>query len=669
MKPAISLIIALFSVFLFVKPSFSQIVDLEEETNVQYFGNITAPDFPEGMEWFNTDKPVSLKDLRGKLVLLDFWTSGCINCIHIIPELKMLEQKYHDELVVIGVHSAKFMNERSSESIRQSILKYGLEHPVVNDKDFTIWDSYTANAWPTLVLIDPKGKIIGMKAGEGVFKIFDPIISGAIAEYEKVGGILNKEPVKFALEKDKIAKSLLSFPGKVTADPSTSRLFITDSNNNRVLILKINDAGDEAVVEDVIGSGKTGSNDGSYTEAEFSKPQGISFYNNKLFVADTYNHLIREIDLDTKQVNTIAGTGKQSTDWGFINPVDAKTTALNSPWDLLVFNDALYIAMAGPHQIWKLDLNTGEIGTYAGSGRENITDGDFMSCALAQPSGITTDGTKLYFADAESSSIRSADLKPNGKVKTIVGSGLFEFGDIDGKGSSVRLQHPLGIVFNNSDGLLYITDTYNSKIKTVNPVTKEVVTYSGTGVEGSRGGTGNAQFNEPGGLVIVNGKIFITDTNNNLLRVIDMSTKEVKTVVIKNPDKLMPTMVTNTSGRKKNIIKLESAVLKQGASKIKFNFTIPEGFEVNEEAHPQIVVRSNDSLVDSVETEIETKSPVFELPVKLNKGMGSINLEVLIYYCETQNIGICKFKDLHFEIPVTVNSSGDEYLNINYSLN
>ncbi len=609
MKSKISLSIALFSVFLFVKPSFSQIVDLEEETNVQYFGNITAPDFPDGLEWFNTDRPVSLKDLRGKLVLLDFWTSGCINCIHIIPDLKMLEEKYHNELVVIGVHSAKFLNERGSESIRQSILKYNLEHPVVNDKDFTIWDSYTANAWPTLVLIDPKGKIIGMKAGEGAFNVFDPIISGAIAEYGKVGGILNKEPIKFALEKDKITKSLLSYPGKITADPSASRLFITDSNNNRVLILKMNEAGDEVTVEDVIGSGKTGSKDGSYSEAEFSKPQGIAFNKNKLYIADTYNHLIREVDLETKRVTTIAGTGIQATEWGFINPSDAKTTAINSPWDLLVYDNALYIAMAGPHQLWKLDFSTGQIGTYAGSGRENITDGDFMVCALAQPSGITTDGAKLYFADAESSSIRSADLKPNGKVKTIVGSGLFEFGDIDGKGASVRLQHPLGVVYNNADGLLYITDTYNSKIKTVNPETKEVLTYSGTGTEGSRNGKGEAQFNEPSGLVIVNGKIFITDTNNNLLRVIDMNTKEVKTIVIKNPDKLMPTMTTNTSGKKKNVIKLESTVLKQGESKIKFNFTLPEGFEVNEEAHPQIVVRSNDNLVDSIETEIENKIP------------------------------------------------------------
>lgn len=663
------LLFSLILITVISKTPFSQVPDLEEETITDYFGSTDAPDFPQGTEWFNTDKPLALKDLRGKLVLLDFWTSGCINCIHIIPDLKKLESEFPDELVIIGVHSAKFLNERSSESIRQAILKNDLEHPVINDKDFEVWDNYNASAWPTLVLIDPKGKIIGMKTGEGVYDVFHPIISAAVNEYNETGGILNKTPIKFALEKDKISKSLLSFPGKITADAETSRIFVTDTYNNRILILKVNETGDNAVIEEVIGNRKAGTVDGSYSDAEFNKPQGLAYHNGKLYVADTENHLIREIDLDAKQVKTIAGTGEQSKEWGFINYGDASNTALNSPWDLILINGALYIAMAGPHQLWKMDLSTGQIGTYAGSGRENITDGNFKSCALAQPSGITTDGKKLYFADAESSSIRSADIGSKGKVKTIVGRGLFTFGDIDGTGSSVRLQHPLGITYNNADGLLYITDTYNSKIKTVNPITKEVLSYSGTGSKGSRDGTGEAQFNEPGGLVIINGKIFITDTNNNLIRVIDMNTKEVRTVVISNPEKLMAGVLTGKTSRRKKVIKLEKMGLKEGASTIKFNFLLPEGFKINPEANPQIMLTSEENIVDSIETEIETKSPMFEVPVKLSRGTGKLNLEILVYYCETKNIGICKFKDLHFEIPVSVDPEGEESININYSLN
>jgi thiol-disulfide isomerase/thioredoxin len=660
----------LYLIFIFFISFYSdaQIIDLDEEQTESYYGNIQAPDFPSGLEWFNTDKPVTLKDLRGKLVLLDFWTSGCINCIHIIPDLKILEKKYHHELVVIGVHSAKFLNERGNESIRQAILRNDLEHLVINDKNFEVWESYNAEAWPTLVLIDPIGKIIGFKSGEGVYDVFDPLISSAISEYDKAGNVLNREPVKFSPEKDKITKSLLSYPGKITADKTASRLFITDSGNNRILVLSINEEGNDAVVEDVIGSSKAGSNDGSYKEAEFFRPQGITYHNDKLFVADTENHLIREIDLKTKQVKTIAGTGKQSQASGFVSG-NAETTPLNSPWDLLVFNNVIYIAMAGPHQLWKLDLKTGEIGTFAGSGRENLTDGSFESSALAQPSGITTDGIKLYFADSEASAIRSADLKPNGKVKTIIGTGLFDFGDLDGTGDNARIQHPLGVAFNEYDGLIYIADTYNNKIKSVNPVTREVKTYSGTGLAGTRDGSIDAQFNQPEGIVIVNGKMFITDTNNHLLRVLNMNTMEVKTVILRNPEKLTENILAEKRKKPKNVITLDKAGLREGDNLISFNFSLPEGFKINPDAQPVVSLTSKDMLLEYSETEINTESPQFDLPFRIKAGIGKIEIEVLIYYCETQNIGICKFKNLHFELPVEVKASSASTVNIHFTLN
>jgi thiol-disulfide isomerase/thioredoxin len=116
---------------------------------------VRAPEFPAGMQWLNTATPLRLADLRGKIVLLDFWTYCCINCMHIIPELTALERKYPNELVVIGVHSAKFHNEGDSENIRQAILRYEIQHPVVNDRDFRIWRSYAVRAWPTLMVIKP----------------------------------------------------------------------------------------------------------------------------------------------------------------------------------------------------------------------------------------------------------------------------------------------------------------------------------------------------------------------------------------------------------------------------------------------------------------------------------------------------------------------------------
>jgi DNA-binding beta-propeller fold protein YncE len=644
--------------------AFAQKFDDLESTPVNPYGNITAPDFPTGAAWLNTDKPVSIKDLKGKIVLLDFWTYCCINCIHIIPDLKKLEEKYSSELVVIGVHSAKFLTEAGTENIRQAILRYGIEHPVINDKDFEIWNQYTAKAWPTIVLIDPKGKVIGMSTGEGVFDLYDPIINEIIKTYDK-DNILDKTPIKFSPEKNKTPKSILSYPGKITTDPKTERLFITDSGNNRILILKPNDQGDAVAVEEVIGSGKPGQADGNFSDAQFKNPQGISFSNDKLYVADTDNHLIREIDLITKNVRTIAGTGYQQKDYKFKSG-NANETALNSPWDLTLIGSDLYIAMAGSHQIWRLELSTNQISVYAGSGSENIVDGTLKQSSLAQTSGITTDGLKLYFADSEVSAVREADLDIKGKVHTIVGSGLFDFGDIDGIGVDARLQHPLGIVYNPRDNLLYVADTYNNKIKTINPVTKESKTYSGTGTGGIRDGIEDARFSEPSGLVIMNGKIYITDTNNHLLRVIDMASRETKTLKISNPDKLTGSMKTQL--KKIDPVILDTVTVKPGDQKIKFNFTLPEGYHINPDAMPQVAVSSPDGAAENVELEVNTKLPEFEVPFKLNKAGGTLLIEALVYYCDTEKEGICKFRDLYFELPVKISDSGINFIQVNFEL-
>ena len=202
---------------------------------------------------------------------------------------------------------------------------------------------------------------------------------------------------------------------------------------------------------------------------------------------------------------------------------------LNSPWDLVLHEGVLYIAMAGFHQIWSLELSTREARPHAGTGRERIVDGALSEAELAQPSGIVTDGERLYFTDSETSAIRTADLGRTGRVETIVGLHLFEFGDIDGVGEQVRLQHPIGIDI--LDGVLYIADTYNNKIKRVYPDTKMASGFLGSGVAGDADGVaGEAQFHEPAGLSIANGKIYIADTNNHAVRVADIETLEVTTL-------------------------------------------------------------------------------------------------------------------------------------------
>ena len=415
---------------------------------------VCAPELKGGRGWLNTDKPLSLAALKGKVVLLDFWTYGCINCMHIIPDLKRLEHKYANQLVVIGVHSAKFENEKDTENIRRIILRYEIEHPVYNDAEFAVWRAYTVNAWPTQVLIDPAGYIVGGITGEGNYEVLDNVIAKTVDDFRKRGE-LNQEPLKLSLERAKVGDLPLAFPGKVLADGKGDRLFIADSDHNRIVITK-----PDGILIDTVGTGERGASDGSFDKASFYRPQGMALDGDSLYVADTENHFIRRIDLKARTVQTVAGTGQQSHDYFQTGP--ARTVGLNSPWDLQLVGRTLYIAMAGPHQIWKLDLDKNEVSTFAGSGREARKDGELLKAGFAQPSGITTDGEALYTADSEANIIRAIDLS-KGEVRTVVGGDLFEFGDVDGHGDAVRLQHPLGIVALGSK--ILIADTYNHKIK------------------------------------------------------------------------------------------------------------------------------------------------------------------------------------------------------------
>ena len=442
--------------------------------------------------------------------------------MHVFPQLRKLEHKYKNELAVIGVHSAKFTSERDTDNLRKAVLRYELEHPVINDGQFVVWKQYSGRAWPTLIFIDPQGKIIGKHEGEITFEDFDTVIAQMVQEFEGKG-ILDRTPLNHRMEEG--AKSALAFPGKVLADEATDRLFISDSNHNRIILSTL-----EGEVRQVIGSGEVGFANGDFRIASFDHPQGMALDGDVLYVADTENHAIRRVDLAGGKVETVAGTGRQAR--GFGKGGDALSTDLSSPWDLALHDGTLYIAMAGIHQLWSLDLEAKQVRPYAGNGREAPVDGPLLTASLDQPSGITTDGKVLYFADSEASAIRTADLNDSGRVSTIVGQDLFVFGDVDGTGDAVRLQHPIGIHFH--DGVLYIADTYNNKIKRVFPQTRSVLTMLGTGEPGYLDDEANqALFHEPGGVSVAAGKLYVADTNNHAIRVADLDTGEVGTLELR----------------------------------------------------------------------------------------------------------------------------------------
>ena len=476
-----------------------------------------APDFDGGTAWLNTAGPLKIKDLKGKIVLLDFWTLCCINCIHVMPDLAKLEKKYPNQLVVIGVHSAKFDNEKDTASIRKAVLRYEIAHPVVNDADHKIWDRYGVQSWPTMVLIDPEGKVVGATSGEGNLELLDKAI-GKLVETHKAKKTLDEKPMRFDLVRyrDK-GDTPLFFPGKVLADGPGNRLFIADSTHHRIVVTDL--TGKKL---SIIGTGTPGRKDGPIAEAQFDDPQGMALHGETLYVADRKNHLIRAVDLKAGTVNTVAGTGSQAQDTRFLErPAAARAVGLNSPWALLLHEKELFIAMAGHHQIWKMDLETSKIGPFAGNGRENIKDGPLFAAEFAQPSGLASDGKNLYVADSEVSAIRKLPLSGNGRVDTLVGRGLFNFGDVDGVGLAAKLQHALGVTFH--DGVLYVADTYNSKLKTIDPTTKECKSFLG-------GDPKDPLFNEPAGLSFANGKLYVADTNANRIRVVDLASKKVSTL-------------------------------------------------------------------------------------------------------------------------------------------
>ena len=487
-------------------------------------GVIHAPDFSDGMEWFNTDLPLKLAKLRGKIVILDFWTACCINCLHVLADLRLLEEKYPRELAVIGVHSAKFTAEREGEYIRQAILRLGITHPVVNDRDLEIWDAYTVRAWPTLVLIDPTGRIVGALSGEGIYDTFDRLITEIIAALDPQG-LIDRREVAFGSEREDMPESLLSFPGKVHADERSGRLFIADTNHHRIVVAGLSDGR----IREVVGGGRQGFADGPFAEAAVNSPQGIAFDGHSLFIADTGNHAIRRIDFDGKTVVTIAGTGRQAREFNRYG--EAAKTPLNSPWDLALHAGILYIAMAGAHQLWRLDLESGQIRPHAGSVREGRLDGPLMRADLAQPSGLATDGRLLYVADSENSAIRAAAIDPKGEVETLAGGELFDFGDADGTGLTARFQHPLGLAYH--EGMLFIADTYNNKIRCLVLADRSVTTLAGTGEAGLADGRGTeARFSEPSGISAAGGTLYVADTNNHVIRRLDPATGWTETFTL-----------------------------------------------------------------------------------------------------------------------------------------
>jgi DNA-binding beta-propeller fold protein YncE len=613
-----------------------------------YAGTDPAPEFPAGLDWLNTADPIAIGDLEGKVVLLDFWTYGCINCIHIIPDLKRLEAEFADELVVIGVHSAKFTNEGETDNIRDVVLRYEVEHPVVNDRDFEIWRTWGANAWPTTALVDPAGNVVGGFSGEGVYDVAAPVIRSLIAEFDQ-SGVLDRTPIAFAREADGRPDTILSYPGKVFIDPAGDTLYIADTGHHRIV------AADPTTGEviAVYGRGQPGYADGPALEALFDSPQGMALSpdGDFLYVADTNNHAVRSIELAIGEVGTILGTG--TLGWPPSGGL-ADEVAINSPWALEERDGLLYIAMAGHHQIWVMDLAAGTARPLVGNARESTVNGPLAEAELAQPSGLAFDRDGLlYFADSESSAIRSAEVLADGVTDVVVGSddNLFDFGDVDGVGTEARLQHPLGLAYAD-DGFLYVADTYNSKIKRIDLAAAAVETYLGD-AQGWQDGPG-ARFSEPGGLAARNGLLYVADTNNHAVRIVDLASATTSTLVLKGIEAFAPP--PGAADFFGEVIEV-AAFVNPRPGAVVLNIELPPDHKVNEAAPSSAEFSTTRGVADFGGAETVsltgTTFPV-SIPVEFTEGEGTITADLTVIYCHKDAESLCFIQQLRFLVDVSV---------------
>lgn len=664
-RAAISALLILVVAALFAPPSVSA-----QATTTR---RIKAPDFPADMEWINT-KPLRLKDLKGKFVILDFWTYCCINCMHILPELKKLEHQFPNQLVVIGVHSAKFEAERDSENIREAMLRYEIEHPVVNDSRKGMWAALRVDTWPTVILVDPEGYILDRGRGEFTAASVEPFLREKIEEYRRKD-LLSEEPLRIDLDAGNIAPTSLRFPGKVLADAASNRLFIADSNHNRIVVTKL-----DGTLLETIGSGKLGVTDGGYEEASFNHPQGLALDGEKLYVADTQNHRIRQVNLRTKKVRTVAGNGIQAKQGA---PGGApRQTAIASPWDLWIHDDELYIAMAGPHQIWKMPLSESEIEPYAGNSAEDIVDGPLMPrepfktgfAAFAQPSGLTSDGEWLYVADSEGSSIRAVPFDPTKSVRTVVGTAhqpkarrLFTFGDRDGTRTQALLQHCLGVAYVN--GKIYVADTYNNKLRSVDAKSGETRTLAGLGRDKPGADDTAGTFNEPGGLSYARGLLYIADTNNHLIRTYNLKSGEVRTLPIAGlaPPGAAPLEKPDFEGASQVKIPVTRLAPKGDQVVLKVQLALPRGFKVNPLAKMSywLDVKGDTGPVDRAalgNVKLTEPTAMFDVPIPVaEEGRDLVSVSLRYSYCSDQDdgTGVCKFGAVVFTVPLIVQSDSE----------
>jgi hypothetical protein len=443
--------------------------------------------------------------------------------MHVLPRVRELERRFPDVLAVIGVHAGKYTAERQTARIASACERLRVAHPVVNDRQFRIWRSYAVEAWPTVALITPDGHLLTTRPGEFPVEELVGILDKAVAAYDAEGLVDHSTPVPTSGHPADDG-GRLRFPSRLHFHGG--RLYVSDTGHDRVLELRLlgrrKDSAPLGVVERVWGCGEPGMIDGTLEHSAFCMPTGLAAQGDTLFVADRGNHALRAISLSGGTVTTVAGTGSMGP--MSVRSGSGASSTLRSPWGLSLWGESLVIAMAGSHQLWQMPLGSRSLlSPLAGTSGEALADGPGAAAMLAQPMGVASANGSLYFADAESSSVRRRPGGPQHEVTTLVGTGLFDFGDKDGVGDDARLQHPEDLTMH--EGHIVVADTYNDKLRSVDPVTRECRALPG------EAGSGD-MLSAPAGVASSGDVLFVADTDAHRIVTVDVPSGAVVEIEI-----------------------------------------------------------------------------------------------------------------------------------------
>ena len=585
-------------------------------------GRVRAPELT-GRGWLNTGgETVRLGGLRGRFVLLDFWTFCCVNCLHVLDELRPLETKHAEDLVVIGVHSPKFDHEADADALAAAVERYGVDHPVLDDPQLTTWGAYTARAWPTLVLVDPEGYVVAQYAGEGHVHAIDAMLESLIPQYRERGTL---QPGRSPYQPVDRQDTDLRFPSKAIALPGAGFL-VADAGHHSVVEL----GGDAETVVRRFGTGQRGLVDGGPGLARFNEPNGLgalplevaAAVGYDVVVADTVNHALRGLHLQSGRVTTLAGDGRQ---WMQGDGV----ATLSSPWDVAWWRGRVWVAMAGIHQLWSLDPATGDVRVEAGTAQEGLVDGSADVAWFAQPSGLAADGDRLWVADAEVSALRWLDGEG---VHTAVGQGLFDFGFRDGDRAAALMQHPLGVAM-LGDGSVAVADTYNDAVRRFDPETGLLTTLA-SGVA------------EVSGLVLRDADLYAVESAEHRLV-------------------LLPTAPAAATGFATET-RREPVVIGPLVN-LSVGFTPPPGEKLDERFGPaaQLSVTSTPpALLRAGQGTGEVLSRALELDAAVGSGVLHISARAASCDVSTEPGAACRMHQQDWGIPVTVAVDGPDALEL-----